>query len=152
MQIALIALHATAGVLAFGAGCFALTRGTHLTAYLMALAICIASIVAVVLLGWSDLDPINRIVFGALCALGAFMLWRGSRAHSLGRAGGDRSSYIDHLGFTLIGLLDAFAVVAVLDLGAPGWAGGAVGVAGAIGGHYALAAFKAGRLDRRPIA
>lgn len=146
MHTALIALHAGAGVLAFGAGCLALARGTHLTVYLAALAICIASVVAAVALGWSDLDPATRVVFGALSALGAFMLWRGRRAHALGRAGANRSSgYIDHLGFTLVGLLDAFAVIAVLDLGAPGWAGGAVGAAGAIGGHYALAAFKARR-------
>jgi hypothetical protein len=47
-----------------------------------------------------------------------------------------------HVGFTLISLFDAFTVVLVLDLGAPGWLVAAAGVLIAVAGSLVLGAIR----------
>ena len=46
------------------------------------------------------------------------------------------------MGFTLVALFDAFVVILVLDLGAPGWLVAAAGVLIAVAGHLALRAVR----------
>jgi hypothetical protein len=64
------------------------------------------------------------------------MLWRGTRARRIAATSPQRSAReLDHLGFTLVALFDAFVVIGALDLGAPGWLLGVVAIAVAAIGH-----------------
>jgi hypothetical protein len=45
------------------------------------------------------------------------------------------TSYIDHMGFTLIALFEGFIIVAAIVLGAPGWLTAGVAILGVIVGN-----------------
>ena len=51
------------------------------------------------------------------------MVWRATRARRVRPtvASGPSPVYLEHVGFTLVALFDAFCVIAVLDGGAPSW-------------------------------
>jgi hypothetical protein len=134
---ALITLHAAGGSLAFAAGYLAIRRPSYLDTYFWSLVACIAFLVAVVAVDWSGLGAGSRALFAALTALGAVMVWRGARARRIATSGRTQWSprELDHLGFTLVALFDAFVVIGANDLGAPGWLLGVVGVAVAVIGH-----------------
>lgn len=144
----LITLHAGTGLLAFVAGCLAIQRRTHLDTYVWSLAACIAFVVAAVAVDWSGLDAASRALFAALSALGAFVVWRGAQARRIAASSRAQRSTreLDHLGFTLVALLDAFVVIAALDLGAPGLLVVVVAVAVAAMGHLWIT-----RLKRRLV-
>ena len=56
---------------------------------------------------------------------------------------GTRSiGYVDDVGFTIVAVLDAFLVIAVLDLGAGGYVVAAVALLGAAIGHRTLQTYK----------
>lgn len=140
----LIALHAAALGLAFTAGVLTVPRprpGSLFNTYLWSLSAGMLALAAAVTLDWSGLDATSRALFAALVALGAYLVWRAVQA---GRVlASDHSArspqYLRHVGFTLVALLDGFAVILALDLGAPGWALAAVGAAVAIAGHWTIA-------------
>jgi len=44
-------------------------------------------------------------------------------------------AFVGHVGLTLVGLVDAFVVVTILNAGVPGWVTAIVGVAIAVAGH-----------------
>lgn len=138
----LIALHAAAGVVAFGLGCLALRRGRVFPGYLGALVAMAVFLGLAVAVGWGANDTVTRIIFSALIGLAAFMVSRGVLAGRVRPEGRARPSaaYVEHIGFTLVGLADGFLVVTVLRLGAPGWALAATGVGVALLGHHALGA------------
>lgn len=133
----LIGLHAVAGVVAFATGCLAVRRSSWFATYLWSLVLLVAFLAADVAAAWAGIGVALRTLFVAFLALGAYMVWRAVRARALLAAGeGPRSpAYLGHVGFTLVGLFDGFAVIGVLDLGAPGWLCAVVGVAIAAGGH-----------------
>jgi hypothetical protein len=89
-------------------------------------------------------------LFAALSALGAVMVWCGAQARRIAASSRTRWSAreLDQIGFTLVALLDAFVVIAALDLGAPGWLLGVVAVAVAGMGHAWITRLK-GRLVPR---
>ena len=92
---------------------------------------------------WSRLDAATRLVFTGFVALGGFMLWHAACARSIRPASaGPSPRYVEHIGFTLVALLDAFLVVAVLNLGASGWVVAAVGLLVAGAGHFVLRAVR----------
>jgi hypothetical protein len=67
------------------------------------------------------------------------MIWSGVRAVVLWREHMAASrSYVSRLGFTLVALLDAFAIILILHLGAPPWAVLIAAVAIAAAGHRAI--------------
>lgn len=140
----LIALHAAAAVVALLAGCVAVWRRWPFSIYLWSLTACILLLAAAIAVDWSGLDTASRALFTAFVALGAYMIWRAAQARRLLLASpAERSPrYLDHLGFTLVALLDAFIVILVLDLGAPGWTVAAIGVLGAAAGHRAVTTLK----------
>jgi hypothetical protein len=153
----LIALHALAGVVCFAAGVLSLPLSTtaswRFRTYAIALAALLVFMAAVVALDWPDLDTGTRIVFLALSGLGGYMVWRVVHAKALLDRRGDqwRPRYLDDVGFTLIALFDGFAIIAALDLGAPGWLVALIAVAGVVVGHLTLRHVKA-RLSAAPAS
>jgi len=144
----LIVLHTAAGLVAVAAGGLAIRRRRPLGLYFWSLAACLGTLAAVVGVDWRELDTTSRALFLAFLGLAAFMQWRAVQARRLLRSPRAEPSarYIDHLGFTLVALLDAFLVIAVLDLTGLGWLAAVLGVAGAAAGHRALVSMKR-RLD-----
>jgi len=135
-----ITLHAGSGVVAFGAGCAALRRRQWLVAYVVALVGLVLFLSVVVAIDWWGLNTTARALYCALLALGVYMLGRAVRARRLASDRGARASvrYLDHIGFTLVALFDGFAIVAAVDLGAPGWLVAVIGAAGAGVGHLTI--------------
>lgn len=149
LHAALIAVHAGAGVTALVAGSLAIHRRGFLPVYLWSLVVCMVSLAIAIAYDWNTLPAALRAVFAALGGLGAFVVWQGVQARRLAPAGPLPPSprHLEHLGFTLVALFDAFVVITVLDLGAPLWAVVAAAVAIAVAGNRAVAALKA-RLAR----
>lgn len=148
-----IILHTLAGVIAFVAGCVAIRRGSLFATYLWSMVGMVLFLVLAIAVNWGELDTPTRILFSAFFVLGAVMVWRAAQARRLVPSGstGPSRRYIDHVGFTLVALFDAFVVITVLDLGAPGWAVAAAGVLVAIAGHFALRAYSAGLAGTRTL-
>jgi hypothetical protein len=144
LHTVLIAVHAAAGLVALVAGGLALQRRRPFGLYFWSLAACLGALAAVVAVDRGGPDTSSRVLSIAFLALGGFMLWRAVQARRLlAHAPDERSPrYLDHLGFTLVALLDAFVVIAVLDVSGLGWLAAVVGVAGAGAGHRALASMK----------
>lgn len=137
MGTALVFLHASAGVVAFVAGLLAMLRrgdrrALHL-GYLAGLVVMLVGLLGVVALRWSELDRTGRAVDLGLTLLAGYMLLRAVRAGRR-RARGEWDGYLDDLGFTLIALFDGFAIVAAIDVGAPGWLVAVVAVAAVVVG------------------
>jgi hypothetical protein len=143
---AFIALHALAGLVSFLAGCVAIRRGSWFGIYLWSLLGMMLLLVVAVAVEWGDLDAASRVLFTALAALAGYMILRALQARGLQPVAPARPSarYLDHVGFTLVALVDAFVVVLVLDLGGPAWLIVLAGIAVAIAGHFVLRALKKG--------
>lgn len=143
MHAALIALHTIAGLTALVVGGVATRRASFFGTYFWSLTACILLLAAVIAVDWSDLDASARL-FTAFVALGAYMIWRATQARRLLPTMSDQLSprYLDHLGFTLVALLDAFVVILVLDLGAPTWLVVTIGVLVAAAGHRTITTLK----------
>lgn len=144
MHSLLIALHAGTGVVAMLAGAVALFRGGRLFGtYLVSLIATTLFLALAVAAEWTVLGAGSRVLFTAFTLLAVVMVARGVLAGRLLPAGRRPSPvYLEHVGFTLVGLLDAFVVIAVLNAGAPIWLVVASGVLLAIAGHFALRATK----------
>jgi hypothetical protein len=130
-----IALHAATGLIALAAGLITVKAGRLFDVYLSALAAMTLFLVLAVIAEWTVIDDGARILFTAFVVLAGFMLWRARRAR---RIEPGTEAYIEHIGFTLVALFDAFAVITVLNAGAPIWLVVATGVAIAIAGHFVL--------------
>lgn len=147
MWLAMIVLHAAAGVAAFAVGCAALhparlRRNRWLPALLVwLLAGLVLFMVGAMAAHWDDLEPAARIAFGALTVLGLYMLARARRARAAARHLSSRNQdrYIDDIGFVLVALLNGFVIVTALDLGAPPVAVAPLGVVAVITGHRMIA-------------
>jgi hypothetical protein len=139
-----IAVHAAAGVVAFAAGAVALRRGALFQLYLWSLVGMALFLVLAIAADWGQLDTASRVLFSAFVALAGVMLWRAVQAARLLPTGGAAPSaaYVNHIGFTLVALFDAFIVIAVLDVGAATWLVVAVGIAVAVAGHFVLKAVR----------
>ncbi|MFF4795375.1 hypothetical protein ACFY2M_37940 [Streptomyces sp. NPDC001276] len=136
----LVALHALAGVAALASGFVAARTGRLFDVYLWSLAGMAIFLAAAVAIAWAQVDLGARVLFVVFLVLAGFLVWLAARARHIRPRGADRPSrrYLDHVGFTLVALLDAFAVIVVLDLGAPIWLVVATGVVIAFAGHLAL--------------
>jgi hypothetical protein len=116
----LITLHALAGTAALIAGTGAIWRPGALPLYLPALIACILLLAGAIATDWRAISTATRALYLALALLGGYMIWSGVRALLLQRHGmADSGPYLDRLGFTLVALLDAFAVILAMRLGAP---------------------------------
>ncbi len=149
LHTALIYGHALGGLVAFLLGCFvlrpALQESALFRTYLVALWAMVLLLVAALGVTWSDLPGASRLAYSALGLLALYTGVRGAQARRLlrNRTPGWRGLYVGHVGFTLISLFDGFVIVGALDLDAPGWVVGAVGVLGVAVGVSAINYVKA---------
>ncbi|MBB4907774.1 hypothetical protein [Actinophytocola algeriensis] len=121
MHSLLIALHAGTGVAALLAGAVALfRRGRLFDVYLGSLTATTVFLALAVAVEWAVLDVGSRVLFTAFTVLAAVLVARGVLARRL-LPGGRSPVYLEHVGFTLVALFDAFVVIAVLNAGAPVW-------------------------------
>lgn len=137
----LIGAHALAGGVSLLAGLVAIGRRTPLFGvYLWAMVAMAALLVAAVVEEWTTLDVAAQALFVAFAVLAGVMVWRAEQARRLRPATGRRPvpAYVNHMGFTLIALFDAFVVILVLNAGAPVWLVVVAGVAIGVAGHYVL--------------
>lgn len=139
MHSLLIALHAGTGVLAMLAGGIALYRGRLFDVYLGSLVATTLFLALAVAAEWTVLDVGSQVLFTAFTLLAVVMVARAVLARGLDRRS---PAYLEHVGFTLVALVDAFVVIAVLNAGAPVWVVVASGVVIAVAGHFALQATK----------
>jgi hypothetical protein len=138
-----IAAHAGTGAIALIAGCVAISRRKLFGIYFAALIAMTLLLILAVATEWRASGVPARVLFSAFSVLALFMVWRANRARrlSLGR------DYVEHVGFTLVALFDAFIVILVLNAGAPAWSVAGSGVLVAVAGHFVLRAAHQ-RLDR----
>ncbi len=127
--------HAVGGLVAFGLGCLVLRprkADAVFHAYFVALWAMVLLLVAVVGVDWRELPPVSRLTYSGLTLLAFYTGFRGVQARRLLRhqTVGWKGDYIAHVGFTLISLFDGFVIVGALDMNAPSWLVGAVGVLG----------------------
>lgn len=144
LHTALIALHALSGLVALVFGLVTTRSGRLFDVYLWSLVSMGIFLAATVAVEWSGLDTAARVLFGAFVVLAGFMIWLAVRARGMRPRPSAR--YLDHVGFTVVGLFDAFVVIVVLDVSAPIWLVVGSGVLIAIVGHLAIRRAK-GRLD-----
>jgi hypothetical protein len=142
MHSILIGLHAAFGGVAFVAGVVAISRARLLVVFVWSLVGTIAFMMAALVEEWGGLHDSERIVFSALALLAVYMLIRAGQAwRERLRLKSEKSwAYLDHIGFNLIALFDAFVVVLVLDLGGAVWLMVTIGVLVAAAGHFLLRA------------
>lgn len=146
----LITIHAVTGVAALVAGCVALWRRAVFSIYLWSLVATILFLALAIAEEWGSLDDGTRVLFVAFLALGGLMVWRAwlaGRMQPMASAAAT-GRFVEHVGFTLVALFDAFVVITVLNIGAPVWMIVGVGVGIAIAGHFVLRAYVTG-LARR---
>lgn len=108
----LVAAHASAAVLALFAGLVSLRRAGALGLFSWSVAAMEVFLVPAVAAGWRQ-DAALHVPFVALVVLGAVMVVRARLAAGLRPARGARPSgaCLDHAGFVLVSLTDAFVVV-----------------------------------------
>jgi hypothetical protein len=100
--------------------------------YYAGVVVTAATLVPTVLLDWPTLAGTTRVAFAALCVLAVVLVVEADRARrslppAAARLSPIRSArFVDSVGFTAIALLDAFAVVTALGMGAAGWVIGVV--------------------------
>ena len=152
MRDALAVVHAVAAVVALGTGVWLLRqvathrRPTLLAFYYAAIVVMAAALPVLVGLDWADLRTPTRAAFIALCVLAGTMVWEADRARRFqGRVHAPLSparsaAFVEAVGFTVIALLDGFAIITALDLGAPGWVVTVVGVAVVVAARPAIVA------------
>lgn len=129
LHTAAIALHAICAIAAFFVGLILIfqpigRRQLQLARALVALLVLMGVFLVIAILSHvTSLPTTTQFIFGALVLLLVYMIWRAVQAVNIltGRQPADQLSVIDHIGFVLISLFDGFAIVAALDLGAPGW-------------------------------
>jgi len=145
----LIALHAATGFLALAAGAVAVRNGRFFDVYLWSLIGMALFLVLAVGAEWAVIDTGARLLFAAFGVLAAVMVWRAVLARRIRPAGMPSPGYVEHVGFTLVGLFDAFAVIAVLNAGAPIWLVVGTGVLIAVAGHFAIRSARRALSDQR---
>ncbi len=150
MYALLIGAHAGAWLLAFVLGVLALRRDRLLDAYVIALVAMAGLLVLAIATTATGRSVAELGISAALVVLAAVMVGRAGQARGVrpSRTGERTAAYVQRVGFGLVGLVDAFWVVALLRAEVPGVAVAAVGVGIAAAGHLLL-----GRVPvARPVA
>jgi len=147
VHLIMIVLHATAAALCFISGALTLlphlshhSRLTLSSFYVGTLIAMIVFLAGAILAHVSQLEALQRGIFAGLFVLSLYMFFRGTRARTVLRLQHDGwwTTYVDHIGFTLIALFEGFIIVSGIDLGAPGWLTAVVAVLGVVVGNRIL--------------
>lgn len=135
-----VTAHAITATGALIAGIFTLRRSRLFATYLGSLVSMEVFLVLAIAVQWHAYSGQARATFAALATLGGVIVWQGGLAWRGRPCHGLQLSVrcYEHIGFTLVALVDAFMVVTVLNAGAPGWAVAATAAVVAIAGHFAL--------------
>jgi hypothetical protein len=140
-----IVLHAVSAMGAFIIGIVFIFQSIILRQLQLARAVLVLLIlmevflVIAILSHLSSLPTLTQIIFGGLTILALYMIWRAVQALSVLREpNGNQLAVIDHIGFILISLFDGFAIVASIDLHAPGWLIAVIAVGAVVLGIYAI--------------
>ena len=142
----LIILHAAAATISFFAGCLlifsrAYTLNQRLfSLYWWSLVGMVAFLAGAILVYWTEYSSAERIIFPGLFGLGIYMLYRARSAnHLLGTQQNNwKSSYIEHIGFTLISLFEGFIIVSGLNSGISGWMVAIAAILGVVIGRWVI--------------
>lgn len=144
LHTVLIYGHALGGLVAFGLGCSVLRPRLGgrpvFDLYFLSLWAMVLLLIAVVAVDWRELPQVSRFTYSGLALLALYTGGRGWQARRLlaTQTVDWERDYIGHVGFTLISLFDGFVIVGALDMNAPGWAVGVVGVFGVVVGVSAI--------------
>jgi hypothetical protein len=145
LHMVAIVLHAACAAGAFVIGTVFIFQGVTLRQLQLARAVLVLLVlmevflVVAILSHVSSLSTIMQVVFGGLTMLGLYMIWRAIQALSVLRElNGDQLVVINHIGFILISLFDAFAIVSAIDVHAPGWLIAVIAVAAVVLGISAI--------------
>ena len=141
-----IALHAASGVISLFAGGLLISSPRQLAnrrlfrLYAWFLIGLVVFLAGAMLVYWTEYSTTERILFPGLFGLGLFMLYRARSAHQLLgiRRWNWRQVYIEHIGFTLISLLEGFIIVTSLNSGSPAWMVGLLAILGVVLGRWAI--------------
>ena len=96
--------------------------------YYAAVVLTAATLPGAVALDWSQLPTPTRVAFVALGVLAVVLVVEAENARRCLPYDGAATTttqagrFVDSVGFTVVALLDAFAVVTAVEMGAPGWA------------------------------
>lgn len=148
---AFIAAHAITGVIALLTGLVVLRNGRWFDVYLGSMAGMTVFLGLAIGAEWAAIGAGERVLFAAFTVLAVVMIWRAvlARPDRPADSAAPPASYVDHVGFTVVALFDAFCVIAVLNAGAPIWLVVGTGVMIAIAGHFALRWYKRLEGERR---
>ena len=137
MHDVLIAGHAVTATVALAAAFQAHGRAgsRSTTAALVSMLVLLVGAIAVDI---PDREAPELVLDTLLVGLGLVMVAHTEGARRVRRV--DRRRFVERLGFSAVGLVDAFVVVTVFDAGAPGWLAALLGAALAIAGHLAIRA------------
>jgi hypothetical protein len=119
------------------AGCVTIVRRTLFGLYFGALMAMELFLILAITARWNEIGTTSRFLFTAFAVLGLFMIFRADQAR---RTTTRSRGYVEHVGFTLVALFDAFTVIMVLNTGAPVWLVVAAGIGVGIAGHFVLRA------------
>lgn len=142
----LIAVHALAAVISLVAGSLLVFMPRYMTerrlfgVYLWSLVGMVVFMLLAIVVGWQQENNMEHILYSGLFLLGLYMLYRATKAREVqeARPAGWRGTDIDHIGFTLISLLEGFIIVAAIDLGVTGWIIVIAAIAGLLAGRWAI--------------
>jgi hypothetical protein len=132
-----LTLHVAGGVLGLLVGLFSFRppQDTRVRLglrrlYATAIGVLAISLVGIVAVDWSSLDPTQRILFSILIGLAAVIVTRLVLAFRLARRqpAGWQAIYMNHVYFSYISLWEGFFIVSLLDLGAPAFMVGGVAI------------------------
>jgi hypothetical protein len=131
-----IALHAGSASVALITGVFLRRRPRWFATYYWSLVLMVVFLVVGVAADMGARPPAVLVIDAALVALAGFMVWRAEQARRLANRASQR--WAEHVGFTVVGLVDAFVVVTLVGFGWSGWLVAVVGAGIAVLGHIVI--------------
>ena len=142
----LILLHAVTATLAFLAGCLLIISPKYFSSrslfylYLWSVVAMALLLTGAIVVYWGEYSDVEQIVFPGLLGLALFMLFRawGAGVVFAAQQNDWKLGYVEHIGFTLISLLEGFIIVGGLDLGFPGWLVAIVAIMGLFAGRWLI--------------
>lgn len=133
LHLTFVALHAVAATVALAAGVVTVHTGRGLGLHRLGVVAMAGCLLPSLVLGWSGYSPASRVALAGLAGLAVSMVLQSERAARVRRDRGLGPAFVGVLGFNLVALMAAGAVVPVIRLG-----GGAMGVTAAVGATVVL--------------